>query len=287
MDIVKGAEQICGLFTAGKPFFVGRNGTIETEVLHFWHLRRRNGLSTPYTGRLRQQLQRNAGIFPDSDESIDRWCAAYVDALEVMDGGAAGWYKPLVPMEISILDTYAAKNSFRTPLRSLEPYYVAPDKRWTQHLAGKHVCVVSSFAETMRSQVQREGIWDIIDYSATKWSFVKTGYAPATALGKATWPVGDTWEEAVKYVVDEVVAAGPDICLIGCGGLGMVIAGMLKRRGISVFVLGGAIQILFGIKGRRWETHDVISKFWNDKWVSPAASEVPGGAMGIEGGCYW
>lgn len=285
MNIVEGAQQICNLFTAGKPFFIGRNGTIEIEVLFFWIMMRK---THSYPERLRAQIQRNAGIFPDTDESIDRWCEAYIDALKVMDGGAAGWYKPTAHMERSILDMCVPEGSFRTPLRSLEPYYVDPDIRWTQHLAGKRVCVVSSFAETMRTQLQRKGIWaDLIDYSKTEWSFVKTGYAPATALGKATWPVEGGWEEAVNYVVDEVTAAKPDVCLIGCGGLGMVIAGRLKRLGISVFVLGGAIQILFGIKGRRWATHDVISKFWNDAWVSPAEAEVPGGAAGIEGGCYW
>jgi hypothetical protein len=52
-------------------------------------------------------------------------------------------------------------------------------------------------------------------------------------------------------------------------------------------VLGGATQVLFGIKGKRWETHDVISKFWTDAWVWPSLEETPGGAGDIEGGCYW
>jgi hypothetical protein len=52
-------------------------------------------------------------------------------------------------------------------------------------------------------------------------------------------------------------------------------------------VLGGAIQVLFGIKGRRWKTHEVISKFWNDDWIYPKPEETPQGARDIEGGCYW
>ena len=77
------------------------------------------------------------------------------------------------------------------------------------------------------------------------------------------------------------------MALIGCGGLGMVIAGRLRQKGISSIVLGGAIQVLFGIKGRRWANHSVISGLWNDAWVSPAADEIPGGADSVEGGCYW
>ena len=67
----------------------------------------------------------------------------------------------------------------------------------------------------------------------------------------------------------------------------MIIASRLRKLGISAIVLGGAIQVLFGIKGRRWARHDVISRFWNEAWVSPAAHEVPGGAGAVEGGCYW
>ena len=81
--------------------------------------------------------------------------------------------------------------------------------------------------------------------------------------------------------------SGARFALIGCGGLGMPIAKMLKDRGVISIVMGGAIQILFGIKGKRWANHSVISKFWNDAWVWPLKEETPDMASSIEGGCYW
>jgi hypothetical protein len=95
------------------------------------------------------------------------------------------------------------------------------------------------------------------------------------------------WRDAVDKLEREVVATGANVALIGCGGLGMILGARLKRRGISAIILGGAVQVLFGIKGKRWATHDVISKFWNANWVWPAADEIPGGAQFVEGGCYW
>jgi len=283
--ILAGAKKICETVASG-PFFIGRNGTIEIEVLFFWILNRQRG-NSDYPPRLREQIQRNAGIFPDTNDSIDRWCEAYMRSLEDLDGGAAGWYQPTWHLEKSILDA-RAPTAFRTPLRSLEPYYMPAGARWTEHLAGKKVAVVSSFTETIKGQLKKN-IWrekGILDISGVSWSFVQTGYAPTTALGHATWPKGcDTWELAVNHVIKEVGAA--DIALIGCGGLGMIIAGELRKRGVSCIVLGGAIQVLFGIKGARWAQHNVISKFWNDDWVWPAAEEIPGGANLVEGGCYW
>ena len=106
--------------------------------------------------------------------------------------------------------------------------------------------------------------------------------------GSCEWPIPVTsWRDAVLWMETQVAAKRPDIVLIGCGGLGMILGARLKAAGIPCVVLGGAIQVLFGIKGKRWEKHSVISEFWNDAWVSPAADEVPTAAHIVEGGCYW
>ena len=78
-----------------------------------------------------------------------------------------------------------------------------------------------------------------------------------------------------------------EIVLIGCGALGMPIGAELKTRGRSSILLGGAVQVLFGIKGQRWASHDIISKFWNSAWVYPSEHETPERDYLIEGGCYW
>jgi hypothetical protein len=95
------------------------------------------------------------------------------------------------------------------------------------------------------------------------------------------------WQEAVDAVVQTVMKTPARIALVGCGGLGLLIGHELKKKGLIVIVMGGAIQVLFGIRGGRWKHHEVISNFWNDAWVSPAKTETPGLAKTIENGCYW
>ena len=67
----------------------------------------------------------------------------------------------------------------------------------------------------------------------------------------------------------------------------MSIGARLKEAGKICVVLGGATQVLFGIKGNRWEKHPVISGFWGDSWVWPSEEETPLGAGKVEEGCYW
>jgi hypothetical protein len=291
-----GAEAICTTMKGSKPFFIGRNGTIEIEVIHFWMFERGGKTPISYPAKYMEIISRNAGVFPATDSSIDAWCTEYCAALGELNGLAAGWYKVLEHIEWQILKSFTDSSQFEVPLRSLEPYYVGPELQWTRALAGKRVTVVSSFSDSIRKQIEGENfprIWSgpnagLLNPPGITWSFVKTGYAPALALGRGDWPAGITcWQDAVAHVVREVKQSHADVAIIGCGGLGVPIGAELKRQGISAIVLGGATQVLFGLKGTRWATHPVISGFWNDAWIWPSESEKPNGAVLVEGGCYW
>jgi len=292
-----GAQRICDTIKGSEPFFIGRNGTIELEVIFFWLIRRKQGGHIPsYPDRFLETISRNAGVFPATDSSVDAWCAEYCEALEELDGLAAGWYKPLEHIESVILKFHTSGSEFRCPLRSLEPYYVDKELQWTRQLAGKRVTVVSSFADSILRQIEGESfprIWSgenegLLNAPGVTWSFVKTGYAPTLALGRCGWPSGiSCWQDAVTHVVKEVLGSDADVAIIGCGGLGVPIGAELKRLGVSAIVLGGATQVLFGLKGTRWVTHPIISSFWNEAWVWPSDAEKPTGAMFVEGGCYW
>lgn len=62
-----------------------------------------------------------------------------------------------------------------------------------------------------------------------------------------------TWFEALNYMYTEAMKIDFDIAIIGCGAYGMPLASMLKEAGKKAIHMGGVTQILFGIKGKRWE----------------------------------
>lgn len=51
--------------------------------------------------------------------------------------------------------------------------------------------------------------------------------------------------------------------------------------------LGGPLQLLFGIKGGRWDNGDIGKVFYNEYWTRPLLEETPEKFKNIEGGCYW
>lgn len=97
---------------------------------------------------------------------------------------------------------------------------------------------------------------------------------------------------------DEIDKEDYDICLLGCGAYGFPLAAHVKRQGKQAVHLGGALQLLFGIKGKRWEDPNYGVKEWNipygsytalmnKYWIRPDNITSPPNIQQVEGGCYW
>lgn len=97
-----------------------------------------------------------------------------------------------------------------------------------------------------------------------------------------------SWFDALKFMEDQIDATDYEVALIGCGAYGMPLAAHCKKMGKKAIHLGGALQLLFGIKGNRWETEQKIyMKFYNEHWVRPLDNERPPSALNVENACYW
>ena len=267
-----GASEICKVISRALEdddgALIGRNGTIELTYMIY-----NDSSSIPI-------LERNAGVFSGN---IVLWRQASIKASQSADILAAGWYEPLREAEQLALKQWSI-SAIQVPLRSLEPYYVDPSSQWTSYLKEHRVAIISSFCMTAKEQYEKGHTFFP---SEIEFTWIQTGHPPSVAQGRNEWPQHIiSWSDAVDYIVTEVISSGSRFALIGCGGLGMPIAKMLKERGVIAIVLGGSIQLLFKIKGSRWVNHE-LSKLWTSEWVWPSEEETPRAASSIEGGCYW
>lgn len=271
-------------------FLIGRNGTVEVQmILTYLSNQRHNTTHQFYIER--------TGCFCKDDnpdmvrESIYSMCKQLILAINKCDVSVGPWYRPTLNAERELYNRHCSSNIQYIDLKDLEPYYAPPDRRWTVHLKGLRIGIISPFAETAFNQTKRRHlVWpkdtDTLLPDA-KYIPIRTYFPPGVAGNRAGWPDDiHNWEHAIEYLERQCIG-NIDIAIIGCGSIGMILGQRLKAWGIKCIVMGGATQCLFGIKGRRWVSNPTISRFWNDAWVSPSVDETPDGWETIENGCYW
>lgn len=97
------------------------------------------------------------------------------------------------------------------------------------------------------------------------------------------------WFEALDWMCGEVKKHDFDIALIGAGAFGLPLASYVKQLGKQAVHVGGALQLLFGIRGSRWEEDPGyrLNELLNQHWVRPLPEERPSGAERVENACYW
>ena len=79
-----------------------------------------------------------------------------------------------------------------------------------------------------------------------------------------------------------------DVAIIGCGAYGFPLAAEIKRMGKIAIHMGGATQLLFGIRGKRWDDWvGVYKKMVNEYWVRPSEEEKISEGYKIENNFYW
>ncbi len=220
-------------------------------------------------------MSNNAGFFPPDTELLNRFCSHMLDAMADVDV-LGSWLKGE-----RVVAPYLRK-PVKVRLRDLEPYYHADP--WTEALAGRDVLIVHPYSESIRRQyAKRTQLFS--DGRVLPEFNLLTLRAVQSIAGSD--PGFRDWFEAYDAMAEQLAELEFDVAIIGCGAYGFPLAAHVKRLGKKAVHLGGATQILFGIKGKRWDQHEFISQLFNEHWARPLASEHPEGYMSIEEGCYW
>jgi hypothetical protein len=265
----------------GKQCMIGRLGSAELGCASF-QTRWRAGkvVRLAYPKSLRRVMQVNAGVFPTDDASLDRFSEVFLDALSKAD----------------VMGVCFNRNEQRIVGR------FCPDARlvqhealncvlwenpWSSELAGKAVLVVHPFAKTIESQYRTRRTLLFDNPKILPEFELKTLAAVQSSAGKGCG--FSTWFDALEHMREEIANTDFDVAIIGAGAYGLPLAADVKEMGRQAVHLGGATQLLFGIRGRRWEVEspDDIAPLFNEHWVRPSREETPKDSRLVEGGCYW
>jgi hypothetical protein len=289
----QGNELIAKAIRTGNPCLVGRLGYIESNALlnHLETCKYKSissfERSDAFLGEFRHSwdpnvislLQTSAGVFPATEKQAEAFSIAYLEAIKSTD--LLGYFNDISG------ENYIRKKFCQQAVpfffEGLEPYlHRSP---WSAELKGKDVLVIHPFEQTIKSQYElRKNIFP--DPNVLPDFNLKTLKAVQSMQGNIVgYP---SWNDALDSMRDQMSGIQFDVCIVGAGAYGMPLCSHAKKMGKVALYMGGATQILFGIRGKRWEKYKPhISKLFNDAWVRPSEDERPIGYKNMEGACYW
>lgn len=232
-------------------------------------------------------MKTNAGFFSNNKENIKEFCELMLTDIKELDL-LGSW----LDVEENYIKDYIEKIP-KISLLFLEPYW--SKKPWTRVLKGKKVLVVHPFADLIAKQYKNNRAKLFKNPNVLPEFELHTIKAVQSIGGDANY--FNDWFEALKWMEDEMDKTDYDIVLIGCGAYGFPLAAHAKRMGKKAVHLGGALQLLFGIKGRRWEDPEygavrlkrinAYQELFNEYWIRPDEQHTPDAAKNVESGCYW
>lgn len=271
-------ELIAKLIESGKPFMAGRLGATELSAIKTFDF--------AYKSKYDKQmlyLKKWSGFFPSTASAGKQFSQTMLSLIPQADLIAV-WRMPFYGY---YLKRYANPDVQLTYLTDFEPWY-HPSDPWSAALIGKKVLVVHPFAKTIVQQYQKRELLfkgtDILPAFE-----LKTLQAVQTVAG-ATDDRFVTWFDALSWMEQEALKIDFDIAIIGCGAYGFPLAARLKIAGKQAIHLAGATQLLFGIRGRRWDNNPYyryVQMFFNDAWRHPSSEDRPEHADQVERACYW
>lgn len=292
-DPDKASEMIYNLLVDDKPCMIARFGGFElTTIINFLGVKSEKRNITKYikgdvlewwwNNRLITQMNTNAGFFPPAPEKLEQFCELMLEDTKEVDL-LGSW----MPSESYLGNELI--NSKKIRRIYLDPYW--SKKPWSRVLAGKKILVIHPFAESILSQYQKNRKY-LFNNNEILPEFQSLKVIKAVqSLGGETNGFKD-WFEALNYMKKQIDKCDYDICLIACGAYGFPLAAHVKRMGKKAVHIGGSLQLLFGIRGKRWDSPGYNNKhnyaaLINDYWIRPDESETPRKASCVEEACYW
>ena len=256
---------------SNQPFFIGRIAGVELQVAY-------QVQNQSVDANLIQELENNAGI-KVSNKSLQLYTDMLITSYDNCTA-IAEWDGKV----FEITGKGQELISKRTPhihkmlARNLEPYYY--ENSWMSAMKGKRVLIVHPFVTTIQSQIKHlSTLFPFPWFENCTFVFAKP---PVTLAGNHQ---DKDWKVHYDEFIAELPTEDYDIALVAAGGYGVLIADYIFKAKKQVIYIGGALQLFFGIIGKRWFTNKEVLALMNDSWVRP--KERPTNCSRVENGCYW
>ncbi len=229
------------------------------------------------------------GVFPSTDDQLDRAGLVFADAAASMDFLAVHESR-LAVSAIHELSACPHLVSFN----DLEPNKDAPyrgEDCYLPDLRNRRILIVTTPAELLVSRATRdvfERTWDKIQCPWFSPMSVE-GISFSSLFSSDASEKFSSSLELQSVICDEIASRNFDVALIGASSLGVPLAAFVKSLGKVAISLGGHLQVLFGVQGGRW----INNPHWQQAYVTDAWVNMPvefrptGRRWLVDDGAYW
>jgi hypothetical protein len=279
MTRAEGNAHLYQALMATQPFMAARFGSTELRALVQYE-GVELGLFRYVHDVFGKYLCKSSGFFPNEQSQLMKFGSLMREAARETD---------LLGIWYNHMEDYFARfwlaSARLTVLSGFEPYPTCEGIPWTKALAGRKVLVIHPFVDSIRKQYEtnRERLF------ANKDILPKFDLHTVRAVQTVenTQSEFQDWFAALDSMVEQARQVDYDVAIIGAGAYGYPLAARIKQQGKQAIHIGGSTQVLFGIRGRRWDQLPKVAAHFNEYWVYPMAHERPANAasFGVKG--YW
>lgn len=230
-----------------------------------------------------------AGVFPDSDEFVTQCGSAFMTSLAQMDFLAAH-HSPLVDRVLERLDRRPSVIGFNDlePNRSL-PY--EPMDCYLPDLQDRRVLIITTPADLLVQRAIPDIFTAVWKSTGCPWFYPASVEALSftSVFDPSVREKFDSSLELESSICRDLARRDFDIALVGASAMGIPIVRHVKEMGKVGLSLGGHLQVLFGVQGRRWrDDPDWQRDYWNPSWLDMPTETYPRrGGWVVDDGAYW
>ena len=271
-------EWLFNKIESGKPFLATRFGSFELGMVSNFLYNRLSGRNHWGTTSLKA-LSRDQS-WQGNIEAQENFYHHFLRAIPDID--ALGiWYNH----GEQVMANYLCKHAVLFELLAFEPYFY--QKPWTLALRHKKVLVIHPYTNSIPAQYKnRQQLFE----QEVLPEFELITYRPFSSFGDE-WKQYPDMQATLDKMIADIQKIDFDIALIACGPQGLPLGTAIKAMNKQAVHVGGALQLFFGILGKRWEEPGrPQSVFFNEHWVRPTDAEIPKDARALkfsDEGCYW
>jgi hypothetical protein len=234
-------ERLC----SGEKFIAGRGGDSELLIVE--------DVINGVTPQVRGWPRRHSGIYPETPESLQVFGDTYYEAMRSLRApDLFAFFQHRTTVEDVVLPFTLAKSVSLIHEDALSPFFF-PSGPWSECLRNKTVLIVHPFVESIRCQLRRRDL--LFPHSPDTLPPFNVKFVKSfQCMGEQPLPHRD-WNETMHATMRLVDAAGHfDVALIAAGSYGLPLAVYCKTvKRASAIVAGGSLQMLFGLRGMRWD----------------------------------